>query len=388
MAPELVRPRDRLLTALDHHEPDRVPLDLGSTHVTGIALAAYRRLASHLGVDESPPLVVDDIQQIALPYDRLLEQLGVDTRGLFPVTGNNIRVPLVEVGSDWEYRDEWGLVHRMPRDRGLYFTLVESPLRGPAPDARALSRYTWPSAAEPSRIAGLAERARTCRQAGYCVVLKGFCAGLCEVACRLRGMESFLCDLVSDPAAAGGLLDRLLELKAAFWEMALPVLAPHVDVVLEADDYGTQDSQLVSPHVFRELFKPRLAELCRVIKALAPGAKLLFHSCGSIRPIIPDLIEIGVDILNPIHTRAAGMEPIGLKRDFGDALCFWGGGVDTQHVLPFGTPGEVRDDVRRNIDALAPGGGYVFSTVHNIQADVPPVNVMAMYEALAEAGVY
>lgn len=381
-------PRDRVLTALDHREPDRVPLDLGSTHVTGIALVAYERLTRHLGLDDPAPTVIDDIQQIALPNEGFLERLKVDTRGLFPVTSNNIRVPLAEVGGDWEYRDEWGLVHRMPRDGGLYFTLVESPLRGPAPDTGRLSRHPWPIAADPARIAGLADRARALSEAGYCVVLKGLCAGLCEVACRLRGMEDFLSDTVTDPASAGCLLDRTLALKAAFWEMALRALAPHVDVVLEADDYGTQDSQLVSPRVFRELFKPRLTELFRIIKALAPGTRLLFHSCGSVRPIIPDLIEIGVDILNPIHTRAAGMEPIGLKRDFGDALCFWGGGVDTQQVLPFGTPTEVRDDVRRNIDALAPGGGYIFSTVHNVQADVPPANIVAMYEALAEAGAY
>jgi len=383
-----VTPRDRALTALGHREPDRVPLDLGSTHVTGIALVAYERLAHHLGLDDPEPDIVDDVQQVALPHERVLEHLGVDTRGLFPATSNSIRVPLVEAGTYWEYRDEWGLVHRMPRDGGLYFTLVESPLRGPAPDRDALARYPWPIAADPSRITGLADLARAYRGAGYCVVLKGLCAGLCEVACRLRGMEDFLCDLVADPATAGWLLDHILALKIAFWEMALLALAPWVDVVLEADDYGTQDSQLISPRIFRDTFKPRLAELFRAIRSHAPGAKLLFHSCGSVREIIPDLIEIGVDALNPVHVRAAEMEPNGLKRDFGDALCFWGGGVDTQNVLPFGTPGDVRDDVRRNVDALAPGGGYVFSTIHNIQADVPPANIVAMYEALSEAGVY
>jgi uroporphyrinogen decarboxylase len=144
----------------------------------------------------------------------------------------------------------------------------------------------------------------------------------------------------------------------------------------------------VPPERFRSIFKPRLAELFSGIKRLAPHAKLLFHSCGSVRAIVPDLIEIGVDILNPVHVAAAGMEPKALKRDFGAALCFWGGGVDTQGVLPHGTPQQVADDVRRNVEALAPGGGYVFNTVHNIQADVPPENLVAMYDTLAEVGGY
>ncbi|MEJ2210566.1 MAG: uroporphyrinogen decarboxylase family protein, partial [Anaerolineae bacterium] len=161
-----------------------------------------------------------------------------------------------------------------------------------------------------------------------------------------------------------------------------------VDVVAEFDDYGTQTSLLISPAMFRRLLKPRLAVLFGRLAELAPRARRFFHSCGSVRPIIPDLIEVGVEILNPVHVRAAGMEPAGLKRDFGDALVFWGGGVDTQGVLPSGTPQQVRDDVRRNVEALAPGGGFVFSPVHNVQPDVPVGNMMAMWQALAKYGAY
>jgi uroporphyrinogen decarboxylase len=155
--------------------------------------------------------------------------------------------------------------------------------------------------------------------------------------------------------------------------------------VSEADDYATQSSQLISRGMFRRIFKPRLQMLFARIHQLAPHAKLFFHSDGNIRPILPDLIEIGIEILNPVHITATGMEPAALKRDFGKDVCFWGGGVETQTVLPFGTPQEVRDNVRRNVDALAPGGGYVFNTIHNIQADVPPENIVAMIEALREA---
>ena len=195
-------------------------------------------------------------------------------------------------------------------------------------------------------------------------------------------------DMASNEALAGAVLDKMTELKLAFWEMALPRLAGVVDVISEADDYGTQASQLISPRMFRKQVKPRLQVLFQRIKQLAPGAKLFFHSCGNVRPLLPDFIELGVDILNPVHTRATGMEPVALKRDLGREIAFWGGGVDTQDVLPHGTPLQVKDDVRRNIEALAPGGGFVFNTVHNIQADVPPENVAAMLEALTEFGVY
>jgi len=380
--------RERVLAALDHREPDRVPLDLGATHVTGICAIALSNLRAHLGLPATEPLIVDDVQQVALPEEDIMRRFGVDVRGLFPVTSNNINAPVVDVGESWQYTDEWGLVHHRPKDGGLYFSLVRSPIPAPETTVAAIEAHRWPIAADRARIAGLRQQAETFRAAGYPVVLKGLCAGLCEVAIRIRGMENFLVDLMLDEAVTAALLDRILRLKLEFWDMALTGLGDVVDIVLEADDYGTQDSQLVPPERFRSIFKPRLAELFSGIKRLAPHAKLLFHSCGSVRAIIPDLIEIGVDILNPVHVAAAGMEPKALKKDFGAALCFWGGGVDTQGVLPHGTPQQVADDVRRNVEALAPGGGYVFNTVHNIQADVPPENLVAMYDTLAEVGGY
>ena len=381
-------PRERLLTTLDHREPDRVPLDLGSTHVTGISVIAYNNLREFLGLPEEEPIIVDDVQQIALPHDDMMDRFGVDVRGLFPITSNKITVPLVDTGDAWEYHDEWGLIHKMPKDGGLYFSLVKSPVDDMTATVEQIEKHSWPVAADPARIAGLREQAEAYRAQGFPVVLKGLSAGLCEVAIRIRGMENFLVDLMVDEEVTAALLDKLLELKLEFWQMALRELGDVVDIVLEADDYGTQDSQLVSPDKFRSIFKPRIRDLIAGIKAAAPHVKLLFHSCGSVREIIPDFIEIGVDILNPVHITAAGMEPTALKADFGDALCFWGGGVDTQGILPNGTPEQVREDVKRNLEALAPGGGYVFNTVHNIQPDVPPENIVAMCEALHQFGGY
>jgi uroporphyrinogen decarboxylase len=388
--------RERLLTTLDHCEPDRVPFDLGSTQVTGIHVVAYRNLCQALGLPPVDVQLCDYIQQLALPNDDLIKRLGVDVRGLFPLNSHNWNVHEEDAGDYWRYHDEWGITHHRPQPNGLYYSIVQVPLDGSEVSVQDIERHPWPDMTDPQRIAGLREQAERYRAAGYGVVLKDPFAGIFEMAQRIVGTENCLVMMASDKELAGALFDKLLQLKLAFWEMALPQLADPsagsgqavVDVISEADDYGTQTSQLISPRMFRQQIKPRLKVLFDRIRQLAPDAKRFFHSCGNVRPLLPDFIEIGVEILNPVHIRASGMEPAALKREFGDDLVFWGGGVDTQGVLPTGTPQEVKDDVQRNIEALAPSGGFVFNTVHNIQADVPPQNIMAMWEALQEYGVY
>jgi uroporphyrinogen decarboxylase len=238
------------------------------------------------------------------------------------------------------------------------------------------------------RVEGLRQQAEQFRAAGYAVVLKDAFAGIFEFAQRVIGMENLLMLMSIDEQRAGVLFDKLLQLKLDYWQTALGELGDLVDVVTYADDYGTQFSQLISPAMFRRQLKPRVRQIFDLQGALAPRAKRFFHSDGNVRPLIPDFIEIGVDILNPVQATATGMDPVELKQDFGGDLIFWGAGVDTQGVLPNGTPQEVGEDVRRNIEALAAGGGYVFNTVHNIQADVPPENILAMWQALQEYGVY
>jgi uroporphyrinogen decarboxylase len=375
-------PRERLLATLGHREPDRIPFDLGSTQVTGIHVVAYRRLRDHLGLPPVEPRICDIVQGLALPDDDVIERLGVDIRGLFPLNSHNWKITLTDAGEYWAFVDEWGMTQHQPKAGGLFFSIVASPLDRPGLSVADVRGHAWPDTGDPRRIEGLRGLAQSYRAEGRAVMLKGVLAGIFEMSQRVRGMENIMLDLASDETLACAILDRMVEAKIAFWEMALPRLGDLVDVISEADDYGTQTSQLISPRMFRRIFKPRLQAVFARIHQLAPHAKLFFHSDGNIRPILPDLAEIGVDILNPVHITAAGMEPAALKRDFGKDVCFWGGGVETQTVLPFGTPQEVRDNVRRNIEALAPGGGYVFNTIHNIQADVPPQNIMAMVEAL------
>jgi uroporphyrinogen decarboxylase len=380
--------RARLLTALSHREPDRVPLDLGSTQVTGIHEIAYQNLRKTLGLHPCEPQICDVIQGLALPDEDVIERLGVDVRGLFPLNSHNWKVVEQEDGEYWSYHDEWGITHRKPRPDGLYYSLWKAPLDGPELTVQDIEHHPWPHLDDPKRIAGLREQAKAYRAAGSAVVLKDPFAGIFEMAQRIVGMENLLLMMALNKALAATLFDKLVELKLAFWEMALPQLADVVDVISQADDYGTQLSQLISPRMFREQLKPRWKIIFDRLRVLAPDTWRFFHSCGNVRPLLPDYIELGVEILNPVHIGAKDMDPVALKRDFGDVLTFWGGGVDTQGVLPKGSPQDVKDDVRQNIEALAPGGGFVFNTVHNIQPDVPAVNLAAMYEALAEYGIY
>jgi len=380
--------RQRLLTALHHQEPDRVPLDLGATQVTGIHSQVYMSLRERLGLPVQEPVICDHIQGLALPDDDLTAHLGVDVRGLFPLNSHNWNVTEQTEGEYWIYHDEWGITHRRPYPDGLYYSISKEPLNQPDLTAAQIQNHAWPDFSAPWRIEGLRAQAKAYRAAGYTVMIKDPFAGIFEMAQRIVGMENLLLMMAVDASLAGVLFDRLTELKLDFWEMALPQLADIVDIISQADDYGSQASQIISPRMFRKQVKPRWQVIFDRIKQLAPDAYRFFHSCGNVRPLIPDFIELGVQILNPVHIRATGMEPAALKRDFGDALTFWGGGVDTQEVLPYGTPQQVKDDVRSNIDALAPGGGYVFNTVHNIQADVPVENILTMYDALQKFGVY
>ena len=380
--------RERLLIALDHREPDRIPFDLGSIQVTGIHEIAYRNLRQALGLPETTTNLCDTIQQLATIEDDVVERLGIDVRGLYPLNSHNWNIVEEDAGEYWAYHDEWGITHHRPKEGGFYYSIVDVPLPKFDITEQEIVGYRWPDMGARWRVAGLREQAEQYRAAGYAVVLKDAFAGIFEFAQRVVGMENLLLMMGIDEKRACILFDKMLDLKLAYWRTALEELGDLVDVVTYADDYGTQVSQLISPAMFRQQLKPRVRQVFELQAQLAPHAKRLFHSDGNVRPLIPDFIEMGVDILNPVQTTATGMDPTDLKRDFGQDLVFWGGGVDTQGILPSGTPQEVKDDVKRNIDALAAGGGYVFNTVHNIQADVPPENILAMWEALQEYGAY
>ncbi len=376
--------RETILEALSHRETGAIPFDLAGSTWTGITRGAYDKLSDHLGLDTEEPEWADVIQQIVVPSEQVLDLLSVDTRGLFPLTSHNWDVygKLTDSGDRWEYNDEWGFTHHFPKENGYWFSLVGHPMENVSPETTVIDGYKWPDPSDPQRISGLREKAVRFREEGKLVMLKGLCAGIFEMQQRFRGVSNALVDPFLYPGFSDRLIGKIADLKILFWQTALKELADVVDVVAEADDYGTQESQLIDPDYFRQLYKPHISRIIKSIEEAAPDARIMFHSCGNVRPLIPDFIEMGIDIINPVHINAEGMEPYQLKKDFGNDIVFWGGGVDTQKILPSGSASDVADDVKRNIDALAPGGGFVFATVHNIQAEVPPANIAAMLKAI------
>ena len=387
--------RERIIAALEHRQPDKVPYDLAGSHVSGIHVTAYKHLCKYLRIDPEPIVFADVVQQIVIPCQKLLEKFDVDTRGLFPLCSHNRNVNGKDAGDYYEYIDEWGFTQHFPKNGGHYWSLVKSPVDGMMADKQALDSYQWPCADNPERVAGLGDLAVKYLSEGKIVMIKSLCAGLFEMGQRIRGMENFLCDLLADKDTANFIMDNILELKKKYWKMVIDELGDVIDIVVETDDYGTQESQLISVDTYKEMIEPKLCELVRYVKGLLAEKKqegekgyFFFHSCGNVRPLLPGFIDMGIDIINPVHITAEGMDPESLKSDFGDKITFCGGGVETQNILPNGTPYDVRQDVKKNVEILKQGGGFIFNTVHNIQAEVPPQNIIAMWQAIQEYGKY
>lgn len=383
-----MEPYQRVLEAVDHREPDQVPFDLGSTESTSITFKAYAALRRHLGLPDKEPVILSFSGQVAQPDSDLCHLMGIDTRRITRRNLSSWQLDVKENEDSRWYDDEFGTTWKMPKKDGHYFDMVANPLRGA--DFDKVRRYIWPDGTDPAIAVGLADEVRTVfAESSAALVLDARIGnGFLNTGAILEGYEDFLMDLAFDPDKTSYIMDRVLELKINYFDTLLNEIGDQVHIVRELDDLGGQQGLLISPEMYREFIKPRQKKLFDFIKQKAPGVKIHFHSCGSVYHIIPDLIEVGVDIINPVQVSAAFMDTARLKKEFGREITFWGGGVDTQHVLPYGTPQEVRDDVKRRIDDLAPGGGFVFATVHNIQDDVPPENIIALWETLREYGIY
>jgi uroporphyrinogen decarboxylase len=379
--------RERLNLALNHKEPDRIPFDLGATVLTSIHHKSYRALRKYLEMPDLEPRIVDIFQQIVVVDDDMRDFLKVDVRDVAPRSSATFQIELKEMEGYRYFYDEWGIGWKMPKEGGWYYDMFDHPLRE-AQSLADIEKYPWPDPMDEGRFIGMAERAKHAAEVEkHGVFMGGLCAGIMEMAAWMRGFENYFSDFAANEDLLVGLMRKVMELKMAYWEKALALVGDHADVVGEADDFAGQYRMLISPGMYRRIVKPLHKELFDFIHARTK-AKIFFHSCGSIRPVIPDLIEIGVDIINPVQVSATGMDSAELKREFDKDIVFWGGGVDTQRVLGDGTPEQVREDTRRRIEDLAPGGGFVFATVHNIQGNVPPENIMAMWETLQEYGAY
>jgi uroporphyrinogen decarboxylase len=372
--------RERLLRALNHQEPDRVPLDLGGSRSSSLVVEAYDKLERHLGGQE-PHRIFSKWLNIAHPSEAMLQRFDIDTRSVSQGNPDNWRDIVFPDGS---YQDEWGVVRSKPPG-SLYYDLTRSPLAGDV-DVADLEKFRWPDPHDPGRCRGMAEAARRLHQGTDYAVVLSMPGGIVHQAQFLRGFEAWFTDLIANPTFFQALMEKLADLWIAMAEDELDAVGSNVDVCFYGDDMAFQDGPMMSMDLYRRMIKPHHARLFSYIRSRTP-AKIAYHTCGSVAHLIPDLIEMGVDALNPVQVSAKGMDSKRLKQEFGKDIAFWGA-IDTQRILPFGTPEAVVAEVKRRIEDLGPGGGYVLCAVHNIQADVSPANICAMYDAAREYGQY
>ena len=381
--------KERILKSINHEEPDRIPYDLSGTTVTAITKNAYQRAMLFRGLStEYHQELADPIQQIITPVEENLLALKSDTRRIGAtrilkyeqnkiMEGNTIIVTDF-YGCKWTYQ---------PND--IYFNMISSPLDGCddiSSHLNKLPRTDWISYTR-----DLEECLnRQVQMVGeFCGIADRNTAGFTENSLRIRGYENWFLDTLIDPEGVDALMEMILDDKIKYWDAIIDWALKtgneqKIQVISESDDLGAQDSTILEPDMLRTIVIPRMKRLFTHIRQRLPHVKIFLHCCGSIRPIIPDLIDAGVDILNPVQFTAKNMELKGLKKDFGKDITFWGGGVDTQSTLNKGTPEQVKDEVKRIIDLMAPGGGFVFAPVHNVQDDVPPENFWAMWDSLNE----
>lgn len=406
--------RQRVLDAIEHHEPDLVPIDFGGHRSSGIMAIAYDRLKKALGISTGDIYVYDVIQQLAIVEPDVADALGVDTIEL-----GRAFLPDPEGWKDWtlpnglpckvpryvelEQRDgDWYLLGKDGRELGVqkkdclyfeqcYYPFLDRPIQTDdfADFADRLGETMWTATAHPGAhlpldevgLAQLTAGARQLRETTDRAIIGLFGGNIFEVPQFLYRIDNHLANMAMYPEAVHRMTQILCDLHLANLERWLGAVGPYIDVILFGDDLGGQKGPLISPTMYRDLCKPYHRRLWGRARELT-SAKIMLHTCGGIEPLIDDLIDAGLDTMNPVQITSTGMDARHLKETFGDRICFWGGGCDTRDVLPNGTPDQVIGHVRRQVDILGGGGGFVFQQVHNIMADVPPENVIAMFEAV------
>lgn len=402
--------RDRVLAAVKHQEPDRVPIDLGATPSSGISALAYHELNKHLGISSSKTRIYDTVQELALPEAHIIDKFGVDVLDLgrvmiedpdlwyeFDLNENTKAFyptwfrPLKTKEQSWEVYKDNILIAKKPLGAN-FFDGTYFPYQNGYPDnynnldqemARilwaAMPTPPWHDINKPDFWDNLRSKAIELREQSGKAIIIGIGCNLFEWGTFLRRMDNFLMDVYADPVNVEKLLDALMERHLKSLALVCKHLGDVVDFVKFGDDLGMDSGPFMAPEIYRQIFKPRHKALCDFTKKNSNMIPFL-HSCGSIHQLLPDLIEAGFEVINPVQTNSWQMEADTLKRDFGKDICFWGGGIDTRTVLNNGTPQQVRDQVKERLDIFMPGGGFVFNTVHNILPDVPPENIIAMFD--------
>ncbi len=398
--------RERIVAAIRHQPVDRLPVDLGGMRSTGIMAIAYNRLKQRLGIAEGDIYVFDTGQQLAFVEDPIRQRFGCDVvildGGLLDgwrdytlpdgtpakITASFRTEPDGEGG---EYALDRGGRRTGHRPASSYYfdDIARPPLAG-AESIADLDRYPWGTYTDEHLEKLRREAKRLYEETDY-AILGSFGGAFLEGGQGLRGWDQFMMDIAGDRQFTEALLDRMLANSLRNVELYLDAVGDYIQVIQMGGDMGTQNGPQIRPKTYYEIFQPREKALWGRIHQLKPQVGVFLHCCGGIYDLIPGIIDAGCDILNPVQVSARGMDPARLKREFGSQLCFWGGGCDTQTVLPFASPEDVYAHTRRNIDIFAPGSsatagsGFVFTQVHNIQAGVPPENVLAMYQAFADS---
>jgi uroporphyrinogen decarboxylase len=406
--------RERVLAALNHQQPDRVPIDLSGHRSSGIAAMAYARLRDYLGLPKKPLRVYDPVQQLAIVDEDVLQRFHVDaielgrgfacedkywTDWVLP-NGTPCLMPVwakpERQNGDWVLRSKrtGSVIARMP-DGVWYFEQSNYPFLEREDLGRVedeLDECMWsavpsppgPLVSGPGSDTFLSEGACWLRRQTDRAIIGLFGGNLLELGQWFYRNDNFFMLLAGEPKRAHRFLDKLMEIHLRNLDRFLRALGEHIDVILFGDDLGMQSGPQVSPPMYREFFQARERVMWQIVRQRAPHLKIMLHCCGGVRELLPDLIDAGLQAINPVQISCRGMEPAALKRDFGSKLTFWGGGCDTRDVLIHGTPEQVREHVRRLVDIWQTGGGFVFQQVHNIMGDVPPANIVAMYDAVIE----
>jgi uroporphyrinogen decarboxylase len=406
--------RERVLAALNHQEPDRVPIDFGGHRSSSIMAMAYARLKEALGITAGNVYVYDMVQQLAIVEEPVLDALGIDVvemgRGFLTEDhewkdwtlpdGTPCKIPgyvnLERQGEDRILLSDDGRELAIQKTGCLYFEQTHFPLLDRSirdddfSDLEEQLRYTmWTGVSTPGAhlpldddgLACMTQRASALRESTDRAIVGLFGGNLFELPQFLYRMDNYLSYMALYPDAVHRLSEKLCEIHLRNLEKWLGAVGAYIDIILFGDDLGSQKGPLISPEMYREYYKPYHRRLWNRAKELA-DVEVMLHSCGGIEPLLEDLIEAGLDATNPVQITCRGMEARLLKDRYGDRLCFWGGGCDTREVLTIGTPADVHRHVREQIEMLSPGGGFVFQQVHNIMSNVPPESILAMFRAV------
>ena len=381
--------RDTFAATMNHRKPDRVLVDYGK-HIGSFHKSAYARLQGYLAdvtfdreasCMDSPTRILDRMAQNVVLDEGLCRRFGIDFRWIVP---HWVNIQDIELEGEPGYLDMWHTPHKYSQV-GEYFAIAGQPLGQDSLTKADIETFDWPDPDQPAMFEGLAEQARHWLETtDYIIGADGIKVGILQTASQLRGYDKLFTDFALNPDLAHTLLSRLSAIVNEMYRRYMDAIGRYVQVVVITDDQGTQNSLMVSPRMFRTFIKPYLKSQIETIKNTA-NVKVLMHCDGAIAPIIPDLIEIGVDILNPIQTVVKGLEDTrALKEKFGDQICFHGA-IDVQQFLPNATVEEVRAEVKKRIADLGTNGGFILAPCHNINIDVPPANVVALFDAAKES---